>query len=1434
MSLWSGNLFSQNPPAIEWQNISWADEDLFDNYQSQENSGEDWWFNHQNVYNGSGIQTGYVTVGYSSLIVRNPSDFTQAQLVFNEGPLSPFNPVTTTGGFFDFMSAFPEGCGDRDKFGQHRTKTRGQVALNDMNGNMIWCKSLCVGELGGVIQDGNYFYVVGLHIGITAYNDHTNFLSYNPTPAFPNQNFSGLSNDPADNGKKVYVAKIDMNGDIVWQALYGMPLYNAPGSAFDAMTSTSYGYGIIKNSVGNIVVTGHANLGAGLPRQAFLAEIDINSDPNNGYLIRNAVLPIGTLSASKGTPDLDIVSEGHALVEIGTSQTYAVAAIQGFGIADDAQEATVWIVDAIFNPIGSPIRRPGDDGINFSSNIFDIEYHQANNEIIVPVDLNCSFCSFANDAGNFGEGKIYRYNSSGVLSGGTNPSIIGLVAAYDLRVGVTETSDGGFIAVSSQKTAGVPPPSTGPILGYMFGCTAINTSVWDTDPIVVKYNSTGAEEWRKTFDVIPGRVREQPLGDLKQQECLYKITEAQDGGYVVSGNSSHNLDDNYLFKLYNDCSVKQVYTKTDPTDNIIDITGSVTWSGPQSVLGSVKVLAGATLTINTGAIIQFADSKLTGILTNVDVQKGGKLIVKSGATLTSIAACPNSMWDGIIIEGTTGKQIAANQGWVVLSTCELKNARRGVFVGGVVKNSGGIIQATHATFRNNYTDVEFAPYAAPLVLGNEPKNISSFSFCNFIGDAFLNDPSYVDAFLPIAGRLTNNTHVILRGVKGIGFAGNNFITDVSPTGLGSSYRTELRSRGIYSIDASFTVQRACNIIGPGGCAGAQNNFDNLYYGVYAQSSNPLKTFTVDQTNFTNCYYSLLQSGTNYSTVTKNNFEINTTIAAPIVPLCPGGPCLNYFDYTNQCSGFNHSENNFKVIGGQQVIGSVFNNTGTSYKETYNNNYTGLKIGTQSQQTNGVNATINGLQIKCNLNTGVITSDITSTSGVIPNQGSCATVISPPSNEFSSSTLAESDIKVSSPANNFIYSYQLLPSMGPQIPTQITTTKVGTNPCVIFNYIRSLACPLPIVGCGFPCWFGLAVSNSASEISAKQVLLAGDAISLYAAINSSMGAGSLKNLLISKSPYLSDSILIMYLLTAPPSGNIKDVIIANSPVTSKVKAVIDNMSLPNGILNQINSAQVGISARQQQEDLVAYYNSQKQLAIDASIRFLLNDTIIANTDSIIETLLKFDGTIKGKTDLTSLYINKGDYTSAQQLIDSISALPGMNKHSKMLQHNKNLHQANKDWFEMNIDAQIKTDIEDLSSDSLADGFANARSIMAMVKGCKNYDLVEDFIEDRSSIININEAEVNVIKNSDENVKLSAFPNPFTDELNVTIDILQNVDANTYVQLIEPVTGRIIQQQLILSNYSALQFRTENLSSGMYLIGVRGTNVNPTFIKLINIR
>lgn len=178
-------------PAIEWTNVSWSDEDIYDNYQTQDNSGEDWWYSHKNAYNSGGQQVGYVSVGYTSLILRSEADFIKAQQVINEGPLSTYNPInhdlisTGSGTYINFDFSSPinlqEGCGDRDYVGEHRIGTRGNVALNDLNGNMLWCKALTMGEMGEVIQDGDFFYVVGTHDAARPYGIKTSFLPYNPT-----------------------------------------------------------------------------------------------------------------------------------------------------------------------------------------------------------------------------------------------------------------------------------------------------------------------------------------------------------------------------------------------------------------------------------------------------------------------------------------------------------------------------------------------------------------------------------------------------------------------------------------------------------------------------------------------------------------------------------------------------------------------------------------------------------------------------------------------------------------------------------------------------------------------------------------------------------------------------------------------------------------------------------------------------------------------------------------------------------------------------------------------------------------------------------------------------------------------------------------------------------------------------------------------------
>jgi uncharacterized alpha-E superfamily protein len=66
------------------------------------------------------------------------------------------------------------------------------------------------------------------------------------------------------------------------------------------------------------------------------------------------------------------------------------------------------------------------------------------------------------------------------------------------------------------------------------------------------------------------------------------------------------------------------------------------------------------------------------------------------------------------------------------------------------------------------------------------------------------------------------------------------------------------------------------------------------------------------------------------------------------------------------------------------------------------------------------------------------------------------------------------------------------------------------------------------------------------------------------------AGNKKNQLLAKSPYLSDEVLIAYMLQSPPNGHLQQVLNANSPLSQAVLDVLMTRNLPNGVLNNILS------------------------------------------------------------------------------------------------------------------------------------------------------------------------------------------------------------------------------------------------------------------------
>ena len=141
-------------------------------------------------------------------------------------------------------------------------------------------------------------------------------------------------------------------------------------------------------------------------------------------------------------------------------------------------------------------------------------------------------------------------------------------------------------------------------------------------------------------------------------------------------------------------------------------------------------------------------------------------------------------------------------------------------------------------------------------------------------------------------------------------------------------------------------------------------------------------------------------------------------------------------------------------------------------------------------------------------------------------------------------------------------------------------------------------------------FKKAINDIKQEIKQREnTLNKGNSSSLYDVISSG-NENQVKNKLLDKSPYLSDGVLLPFLQHLPTfsENTIKDVIIANSPVTSTVMAAINNLSLSASVQSQINSAQVGISPRSELMTEIQYFKDQRFINYNYLLSVLLNDRI----------------------------------------------------------------------------------------------------------------------------------------------------------------------------------------------------------------------------------
>lgn len=240
---------------------------------------------------------------------------------------------------------------------------------------------------------------------------------------------------------------------------------------------------------------------------------------------------------------------------------------------------------------------------------------------------------------------------------------------------------------------------------------------------------------------------------------------------------------------------------------------------------------------------------------SIIVEPGSELII-DGGILTNTCG---GLWEGIQVWGDTSLHQYPVGGDYLQGRLVLKN-------GAIVENAvnamvaynpadaivttGGIIQATNSTIRNAYRGADFLPYRNynPLNYSESRPNRSYFKNCIFETTKVLPDS------------LVPYSFVTMWGVNGVGFTGCTFRnTRNDSTDVPQHY-----GKGIYSIDAGYSVIPGCDTISFGTCPSGHVDsckFENLMVGVWATGANTnTYTYVVNKALFKNCQVGMISDG----------------------------------------------------------------------------------------------------------------------------------------------------------------------------------------------------------------------------------------------------------------------------------------------------------------------------------------------------------------------------------------------------------------------------------------------------------------------------------------------------------------------------------------------------------------------------------------------
>lgn len=839
-----------------------------------------------------------------------------------------------------------------------------------------------------------------------------------------------------------------------------------------------------------------------------------------------------------------------------------------------------------------------------------------------------------------------------------------------------------------------------------------------------------------------------------------------------------------------------------------------------TVNGTLRVPAGVTLTIKN-MIVKFAPgSKVIVDRGVINGASSGKLIL-NGTTFTAETSCgPQAMWEGVEVWGysnqnQTTSQTTNKQGFLsVENNSVIEHAKTGAMAVRALSGSsfdvnytGGIIQGTNSSFRNNIIDVRFMNYNAP----NLNPNLSYFNNCRFITNGLLNNPSALPQY-----------HAYLYDVNGVSFRGSDFKNETP-----ASYAYNQTGYGIYGYNSKINVTYLCNnIVLP--CTSFDfGSFENLYYGIYATTANTARNLTVNRINFTNVIRGIHHTGATGSTFLRNNFQVD---AYQLIQTWG----LNMAN----CTGYRVEENTFTQYNytsgtpGYDSYGVIVTNSGAVHNEIYKNSFHDIKVGVRAQGNNGTvydvisgnpdpNAAV-GLQILCNTFYGnMYKADIEVSSGRIDyQQGLCSNnTLTPAGNTFSHSTnTADNDISVGAGVLFFTYAHH--PDV-PRTPQYFDPLKLNLDACSNVSFSAS-SCPTKINE-GVIIIRDKMLTRSDSLQREIQRIAAqfngGDKEGLLELIrsgNSNRTAHALHN----ASPFVTTDVLSAYLQTAPHYLDVAEILIKNAPLSPALLQEVEMLGWPADVMKEVYAAQENTSALSEVQNRVSLMGREREEYINRMLSEIQAAPEQYQADDIAALLVN-ESSQQRKQQLCDFYIDRRDLARAGELIRELVAMYGYDNYIRMaeiqiamLSSKEYLQSGIVDPAWISLAQQIAEDPADVQ---------NAMKAMAFIAFVKD-TMIEFPAEPMTTTVIQSGTPAKETTSVKQSFGLNIYPNP-ADGM-VTVELLGNAAfaSGERIEILN-MSGQTVREIKVAAAGKRVYFDAGSLEPGVYMLRVRtGTNIS----------